>query len=54
MIAMIPASFEYLEMFKAVVVGVIILSIFIYAGMLIFIIGKNKERFRAEKLAEHH
>ena len=54
MLTMIPASFEYLEMFKAVVVGVIMLSTFIYAGMLIFIIGKNKESFRAEKLAEHH
>ena len=54
MISMIPASFEYLEMFKAVVIGVIMLSTFIYSGMLIFIIGKNKERFRAEMLAEHH
>ena len=54
MITMIPASFEYLEMFKAVVIGVIMLSTFIYSGVLIFIIGKNKERFRAEKLAEHH
>jgi CPA1 family monovalent cation:H+ antiporter len=54
MLTMIPSTFEYLEMFKAVVVGVIMLSTFIYAGMLIFIIGKNKERFRAEKLAEQH
>lgn len=54
MITMIPASFEYLEMFKAVVIGVIMLSTFIYSGVLIFIIGNNKERFRAEKLAEHH
>ncbi|MEQ1915707.1 MAG: sodium:proton antiporter, partial [Gallionella sp.] len=54
MITMIPASFEYLEMFKAVVIGVIMLSTFIYSGVLIFIIGKDKERFRAEKLAEHH
>ncbi len=54
MITMIPASFEYLEMFKAVVIGVIMLSTFIYSGVLIFIIGNNKEHFRAEKLAEHH
>lgn len=54
MITMIPSTFEYLEMFKAVVIGVIMLSTFIYSGMLIFIIGKNKARFRAEKLAEQH
>jgi len=54
MLTMIPASFEYLEMFKAVVIGVIMLSTFIYSGVLIVIIGMNKEHFRAEKLAEHH
>lgn len=53
MLTMIPASFEYLEMFKAVVIGVIMLSTFLYSGALIFIIGSNKERFLAEKLAEH-
>ena len=53
MLTMIPATFEYLEMFKAVVVGVIMLSTFTYSGALIVIIGANKERFIAEKLAEH-
>jgi CPA1 family monovalent cation:H+ antiporter len=52
MITMIPATFEHLEMFKAVVIGVIMLSTFIYSGVLIMIIGSNKDRFRAEKDAE--
>jgi len=53
MLTMIPASFEHLEMFKAVVIGVIMLSTFIYAGVLLIIIGSNKDRFLAEKLEEH-
>lgn len=53
MLTMIPASYEYLEMFKAVVIGVIMLSTFTYAGVLLAIIGSNKERFLAEKNAEH-
>lgn len=54
MLTMIPASFEYLEMFKAVVIGVIMLSTFIYAGALLIIIDSNKERFIAEKIEEQH
>lgn len=53
MITMIPASFEHLEMFKAVVIGVIVLSTFIYSGALIYIIGRNRELFLIEKHAEH-
>ena len=53
MLTMIPASFEYLEMFKAVVIGIIMLSTFIYSGVLLAIIGASKERFLAEKRAEH-
>ncbi|MDX8399732.1 MAG: cation:proton antiporter [Gallionellaceae bacterium] len=53
MITMIPASFEYLEMFKAVVIGVIMLSTFIYSGVLLGIIGSNKQHFLLEKRAEH-
>ena len=53
MLTMIPASFEYLEMFKAVVIGVIMLSTFTYSGALILIIGSNKQRFIDEKHAEH-
>jgi CPA1 family monovalent cation:H+ antiporter len=56
MITMIPADYPHLEMFKAVVIGVIMLSTFLYSGALLFIIGRNKEVFRSEKLAEeaHH
>ncbi|MBU0689987.1 MAG: cation:proton antiporter [Gammaproteobacteria bacterium] len=56
MITMIPADYPHLEMFKAVVIGVIMLSTFLYSGALLLIIGRNKEVFRTEKLAEgaHH
>jgi len=53
MLTMIPASFEYLEMFKAVVTGVIVLSTFTYSGALLIIIGSNKARFLLEKSEEH-
>ena len=49
MLTMIPSSFEHLEMFKAVVIGVIMLSTFIYSGVLLIIIGSNKDQFLAEK-----
>lgn len=52
MLAMIPPSFQYLEMFKAVVVGVILLSTFIYSGVLLAIIAAKKEQFLEEKRAE--
>jgi CPA1 family monovalent cation:H+ antiporter len=52
MLTMIPASFEYLEMFKAVVIGVIMLSTFIYSGVLLVIISSNAEQFVAEKNEE--
>jgi CPA1 family monovalent cation:H+ antiporter len=54
MLTMIPASFEHLEMFKAVVIGVILLSTFIYSGLLLAIISMNRDAFRREKEAEAH
>jgi len=54
MLTMIPPSFPHLEMFKAVVIGVILLSTFIYSLILLAIIGKNAEVFRQEKKAESH
>jgi len=54
MLMMIPQSFEHIELFTAVVVGVIMLSTFIYSGILLLIIGKNAEIFRQEKEAEGH
>jgi len=54
MLMMIPTSFEHLDMFKAVVVGVILLSTFIYSLILLVIISRNAAIFRQEKDAEHH
>ncbi|GAV20800.1 monovalent cation:H+ antiporter, CPA1 family [Mariprofundus micogutta] len=56
MLMMIPAGFEHLEMFKAIVVGVIMLSTFIYSAILLGVIGKNKAEFSQELADEggHH
>lgn len=54
MLTMIPASFEHREMFKAVVIGIIMLSTFIYSGLLLTIIGMNRDVFRVEKEDEAH
>jgi CPA1 family monovalent cation:H+ antiporter len=48
MLMMIPTTFEHLEMFKAIVIGVILLSTFIYSAILITIIGKNIDVFARE------
>jgi CPA1 family monovalent cation:H+ antiporter len=53
MLTMIPASFPYLEMFKAVVIGVVVLSTFTYSGVLLIIIGSNREKFLIEKRDEN-
>ncbi|MDQ6954353.1 MAG: cation:proton antiporter [Mariprofundaceae bacterium] len=52
MLMMIPATFEHLEMFKAVVIGVILLSTFIYSGILVALITQNQAAFSREKEAE--
>ncbi len=52
MLTMIPSTFEYLEMFKAVVIGVVMLSTFVYSGALLAIIGFNKQIFIEEKRIE--
>jgi len=56
MLMMIPSGFEHLEMFKAIVVGVILLSTFIYSAILIVLIAKNSEVFEKELEEEggHH
>lgn len=51
---MIPPSFEYLAMFKAVVIGIVLFSTFIYSGILLAIISVNKVSFTAEKNLEHY
>lgn len=48
MLTMIPSSFAHLEMFKTVVIGVVMLSTFIYSGILLAIIGINQKVFRLE------
>jgi monovalent cation:H+ antiporter, CPA1 family len=53
MLTMIPSSFPYLEMFTAVVIGVILLSTFIYSGILLFVINRYSKQFLLEKNAEH-
>jgi len=56
MLMMIPSTFEHLEMFKAIVVGVILLSTFIYSAILIALITKNSEVFEKEleEEGDHH
>ena len=54
MLSMIPPSFEHLEMFKAVVIGIIMLSTFIYSGILLVIIGMNQTKFSKEMHDEVH
>jgi CPA1 family monovalent cation:H+ antiporter len=54
MLTMIPHSFPYLEMFTAVVIGVVMLSTFLYSTTLLAIISMNKEIFRSEKQADAH
>lgn len=54
MLSMIPGSFEHLEMFKAIVVGIVMLSTFIYSALLLAVIGMNKEAFQRETQLESH
>jgi CPA1 family monovalent cation:H+ antiporter len=54
MIQMLPEEFAYREMFEAIVIGVILLSTFIYALVLVGIISFNKKSFDEEVLGERH
>lgn len=54
MIQMLPAGFEHKEMFEAIVIGVILLSTFVYAMILVGIILLNKNSFDEEVRAEVH
>jgi len=53
MVMLIPADFPHLEMFKAIVVGVVVLSTFVYSLILLALIAANRESFRKEVEAEH-
>lgn len=52
MVHMIPDSFQYKHMFEVIVIGNIILSTFIYAGILAVVIPMNKLKFDKEVAAE--
>jgi CPA1 family monovalent cation:H+ antiporter len=52
MLTMIPPSFAHLEMFKAIVIGVILLSTFVYSIVLIAYINRHQVIFMLEKNAE--
>jgi len=56
MLMMIPSTFEHLEMFKAIVVGVIMLSTFVYSAILIALIAKDRDAFIQDMKEEgaHH
>ena len=56
MLMMIPSTFAHMEMFTAIVIGVIMLSTFIYSFILLAIIGKNSAIFAKELEEEggHH
>ena len=54
MLQMLPEGFKHQEMFNAIVIGVILLSTFIYALVLVAIIVSNKRVFDREADAERH
>ncbi len=56
MLMMIPPDFPHLDMFTAVVLGVVLLSTFVYSLALIIIISRYRDDFGRELAAEgeHH
>lgn len=54
MVHLLPASFEYKELFENIIIGTIFLSTFIYALILALIFAKNKIRFEKECAEESH
>ena len=54
MLQMLPKGFEHQEMFNAIVIGVILLSTFVYATVLVGIIMFNKKSFDEEVAHEVH
>lgn len=54
MVHSLPDSFVYKSMFEHIVMGVIILSIFVYAAVLILIISNFKEKFEKDIELENH
>ena len=54
MVHHLPDTFIYKEMFTQVVMGVILLSIFLYAASLMVVIGYYKKEFKADIELEKH
>ena len=54
MLQMLPEGFAHQEMFNAIVIGVILLSTFVYATILVGIILLNKKSFDEEVANEVH
>ena len=54
MLQMLPKGFAHQEMFNAIVIGVILLSTFVYALILVGIIMFNKQSFDEETAMERH
>lgn len=54
MVHMLPGSFEYKDLFKTIIIGNIILSTFVYALILAFVITKNKTKFEQECAEDIH
>ncbi len=54
MLQMLPQNFAHKELFDAIVVGVILLSTFLYALTLVIIITRNKRVFKEEYDSEYH
>jgi CPA1 family monovalent cation:H+ antiporter len=54
MLQMLPKGFEHQAMFEAIVIGVILLSTFVYATVLVGIILVNKNAFDKEVRRERH
>ncbi len=52
MLSMIPQDFPFLDMFKAVVIGVVLLSTFLYSMVLLVLIRATADSFRTELAME--
>ncbi len=48
MVSMIPRDFPWREMFEAVVIGVVLLSTFVYSLLLLALIARHREAFARE------
>ncbi len=52
MLSLIPDDFPFLDLFRAVVIGVVLASTFLYSLILLAVIGRHAATFRRELAAE--